>query len=61
MFVKAVEIAMKNKEQLPELERIKRATSGQDDLVTQLANQIEELDEELIRQIRAGTIFFTMI
>merc|ERR1712083_521537 len=33
----------------------KRATSGQDDLVTQLANQIEKMDEELIRQIRAVT------
>ena len=58
MFVKAVEIAMQNKE------RIKRATSSQeeednddDDLVIQLANKMEEMDEEHIRQIRAGNFF----
>lgn len=60
MFMEGVELALWNKKHTADIsERIKRAVqegdqSEEDEFVSSLANQMEDMDEGLIRQIRAG-------
>jgi hypothetical protein len=55
MFMEGVELALWNKKQTANpSERIKRAVQEEDEFVSSLANQMEDMDEGLIRQIRAG-------
>ena len=55
MFMEGVELALWNKKQTSNTsERIKRAVQEEDEFVSSLANQMEDMDEGLIRQIRAG-------
>ena len=57
MFTKAVELTLQNKLKHDQ-ERFKRDVSesveNEDKLMSELVNQMEDMDEELIRQIRAG-------
>lgn len=55
MFMEGVELALWNKKHTAYTsERIKRAVQEEDEFVSSLANQMEDMDEGLIRQIRAG-------
>ena len=55
MFMEGVELALWNKKQTANpSERIKRAVQEEDEFVSSLANKMEDMDEGLIRQIRAG-------
>ena len=55
MFMEGVELALWNKKHTADIsERIKRAVQEEDEFVSSLANQMEDMDEGLIRQIRAG-------
>ena len=55
MFMEGVELALWNKKQAANTsERVKRAVQEEDEFVSSLANQMEDMDEGLIRQIRAG-------
>ena len=55
MFTEGVELALWDKKQAANTsERIKRAVQEEDEFVSSLANQMEDMDEGLIRQIRAG-------
>ena len=60
MFMEGVELALWNKKQTANTsERVKRAVKEEDvkeddEFVSSLANQMEDMDEGLIRQIRAG-------
>jgi len=56
MFMEGVELALWNKKHTAYTsERIKRAVQEEDEFVSSLANQMEDMDEGLIRQIRAVT------
>ena len=61
MFTKAVELTLQNKLEHDQ-ERFKRDVSesveNEDKLMSELVNQMEDMDEELIRQIRAGNFLY---
>ena len=61
MFTKAVELTLQNKLENDQ-KRFKRDVSesveNEDKLMSELVNQMEDMDEELIRQIRAGNFSY---
>ena len=61
MFTKAVELTLQNK-LAHDQERFKRdfseSVENEDKLMSELVNQMEDMDEELIRQIRAGNFSY---
>ena len=61
MFMEGVELALRNKKQTENAsKRFKRAVQDEDDFVSSLANQMGDMDEGLIRQIRAGNVSLMM-